>query len=561
MDLSDDQEGAYEMADGSALKNNRKRDSFIMQAGILAAAGIICRIIGLLYKSPLTSVIGDEGNGYYGTAYNFYTIILLISSYSIPSAISKVIAQKLELKEYRNAHRIFKCTLVYVVVVGGLASLLAFFGASLFVTPNSIAVLQVFAPTIFLSGLLGVVRGYFQAHKTMLQTSVSQILEQILNAVCSIGAAYLFIRLAADKDDTTKAIYGAMGSALGTGVGVLTALLFMFAIYMLNRKMIRRRGDRDTIHAEESYSEIFKLIVSIVTPFILSTFIYNLSTSLNQKLYTDILINVKKAVEKDVLSSYGVFSIKAITVVNIPVAFASAMSSAVIPSISGSFAKGERKEAKKKIHQAIHTVMLISIPSAVGLCVLAKPIMSVLFPQKESLDLASRLLMYLAVTVIFYSLSTLSNAILQGIGRVNLPVRNAAAALILQTGVLAPLLLYTDFELNSLVIATIIYSFSMCVLNGHSLKKALGYREDVAKTYIMPMFAAVLMGIAAGGTYYVIYYLSGINILSLAVAVFIAVLVYFTVLIKIGGLTKKELKAMPKGAALVRVAKKLHLMR
>lgn len=549
------------MADGSALKNNRKKDGFIMQAGILAAAGIICRIIGLLYKSPLTSVIGDEGNGYYGTAYNIYTIILLISSYSIPSAISKVIAQKLELKEYKNAHKIFKCALLYVVVVGGLASLLAFFGASLFVTPNSVAVLRVFAPTIFLSGLLGVIRGYFQAHKTMLQTSVSQILEQILNAVCSIGAAYLFIRFVAEKDETTRAIYGAMGSALGTGVGVLTALLFMFAIYMLNRKMLRKRIDRDVLHAEESYGEIFKLIISVVTPFILSTFIYNFSTSLNQKLYTDILIDVKKAVEKDVLSSYGVFSIKAITVVNIPVAFASAMSSAVIPSISGSFAKGEKKEAKRKIHQAIHTVMLISIPSAVGLFVLAKPIMSVLFPQKDSLELASRLLMYLAVTVIFYSLSTLSNAILQGIGRVNIPVRNAAIALILQTGVLVPILFYTDFELIGLVIATVTYSFSMCVLNGHSLKKAMGYREDVAKTYIMPMFSAVVMGIAAGGVYYGIYYLSKVNIAALAAAVLVAVLVYFTVLIKIGGLTKKELKAMPKGGTLVRVAQKMHLMK
>lgn len=552
---------AYYMADGSTLKNNRKKDGFIMQAGILAAAGIICRIIGLLYKSPLTSVIGDEGNGYYGTAYNFYTIILLISSYSIPSAISKVIAQRLELKEYRNAHRIFKCTLVYVVVVGGLASLLAFFGAGLFVTPNSVAVLRVFAPTIFLSGLLGVIRGYFQAHKTMLQTSASQILEQILNAVCSIGAAYLFIQFVSDKDETTKAVYGAMGSALGTGVGVLTALLFMAAIYMLNRKMLRRRIDRDIYHGEESYGEIFKLIVSVVTPFILSTFIYNLSTSLNQKLYTDILIQVKKAAEKEVLSSYGVFSIKAITVVNIPVAFASAMSSAVIPSISGSFAKGERKEAKKKIHQAIHTVMLISIPSAAGLFVLAKPVMSVLFPQKESLELASRLLMYLAVTVIFYSLSTLSNAVLQGIGRVNIPVRNAAIALILQTGVLVPLLIYTDLGLNSLVIATVTYSFSMCILNGHSLKKAIGYREDVAKTYIMPLFAAVIMGVAAGGVYYGIYSLTERNIPSLAAAVLIAVLVYFTILIKIGGVTEKELKGMPKGAALVRVAKKLHLMR
>ena len=96
-------------------------DSFIVQAGILAGAGIIVRIIGILYRSPLTSIIGDEGNGYYGTAYNIYTIILLLASYSIPSAISKVIAQRLALNEYRNAHRIFQCAFIYVIVVGGAA--------------------------------------------------------------------------------------------------------------------------------------------------------------------------------------------------------------------------------------------------------------------------------------------------------------------------------------------------------------------------------------------------------------------------------------------------------
>ena len=106
-----------------ASQKSGKRDGFIMQAGILAAASVICRIIGLLYKSPLTGIIGDEGNGYYNTAYNIYTIILLVSSYSIPSAIAKVLAQRLALKEYRNAQRIFKCALVYVMVVGGVESL------------------------------------------------------------------------------------------------------------------------------------------------------------------------------------------------------------------------------------------------------------------------------------------------------------------------------------------------------------------------------------------------------------------------------------------------------
>ena len=161
-----------------------------MQAGILAAAGIIVRIIGLLYGSPLTGIIGDEGNGYYSQAYNCYTIILLISSYSIPSAISKVIAQKLGVGEYRNAQRIFHCALIYVIVVGGAASLLMFFGAGILVEGNSIPVLKIFAPTIFFFGLLGVLRGYFQAHKTMMQTSVSQIIEQLCNAIVSLSAAY-----------------------------------------------------------------------------------------------------------------------------------------------------------------------------------------------------------------------------------------------------------------------------------------------------------------------------------------------------------------------------------
>ena len=104
------------------MPNNKKKDGFIMQAGILAIAGIIVRIIGLLYNTPLVAIIGDEGNGYYNSAYYAYSIVLLISSYSIPSAVSKVIAPRLATKEYRNAHRIFLCAFLSVLVVGGIAS-------------------------------------------------------------------------------------------------------------------------------------------------------------------------------------------------------------------------------------------------------------------------------------------------------------------------------------------------------------------------------------------------------------------------------------------------------
>ena len=525
------------------MSQEKKNDGFIMQAGILAITGILVRVIGILYRAPLTGIIGDEGNGYYTSAYNIYTIILLISSYSIPSAISKVIAQRLALREYRNAHKIFRCSILYVFIVGGVASLVAFFAAPWLVETNSTIVLRVFAPTIFLSGFLGVLRGYFQAHRTMLQTSFSQIIEQILNAVVSLGAAYLLIKTVSEKDETTQAIYGAMGSAMGTGSGVLIALLFMWLVYKLNQKFILRRADRDRNHMELSYSQIFSIIFSMVTPFILSTFIYNFSTSLNQTVYTKIMKYVLGITEKEIATNYGVFGGKAVVIANIPIAIASAMSSAMIPSISGSYAQGDLKKARHQVAAAIKTTMLISIPCAAGL-----------------FALASSLLRAISVTVVFYALSTLTNAVLQGIGKVNVPVINAALALVVQTVVLVPLLLFTKLSLYALAIAMITYSLLMCVLNNIAVRKSLHYKQEWLRTFVVPGLASLIMGVLAYLIYQGIYMLLKINVVALCVAILVAVFVYFALVIWAGGLTKDEILNMPKGATLVRILQKIKLL-
>lgn len=538
----------------------KKNDGFIMQAGILAMAGIICRIIGILYRSPLAAVIGDEGNGYYGSAYNIYTIILLISSYSIPSAISKVIAGKLALREYKNAQRIFHCAFIYVIVVGGIASLFTYFAAGILVEENAVIVLRVFAPTIFFSGLLGVLRGYFQAHRTMAQTSISQILEQIINAVVSILAAYLLKQAVIDRDLTTQAVYGAMGSALGTGAGVLLALAFMWMVYGLNRQYIAKRLKKDKSKSVLSYSEIFKIIFCLVTPFILSTFIYNFSTSLDETIYRKILKLVKGVDVTQIATWYGIYSGKAVVISNIPIAIASAMSSAMIPSISGKYATGDIKGTRAKIHTAILTTMLIAIPAAVGIGVLAKPVVSFLFPGQTSLDLAADLLRALSVTVVFYSLSTLTNAVLQAIGKVNIPVINAFIALVVQTAVLVPCLWFTDLNLYCLAIAAIVYSLLMCILNGASVKKYLNYRQNILKVFVLPAVASAIMGAAAYGAYAGLYALIKSNAVALICAVIVAVAVYGVLILKMGVLNRNDIVAMPKGKKLARLLEKLHLI-
>lgn len=552
------------------MGSENKKNNFIMQAGILAAAGIISRIIGLLYRSPLHRVIGDLGLGYYQSAYNYYTIILLISSYSIPAAISKVIAQKLAVKEYRNAHRLFRCALAYVLVVGGVASLFLFFGAGLFVSEEAVPVLRVFAPTIFVYGILGVLRGYFQAHKSMAQTSVSQILEQIANAAVSVGAAYLLIRSAfgslevpADEAaQVERATRGAIGSAMGTGAGVLIALLFMLGIYGLNRGIIQRRIRRDRHQEIDSYGTLLKMITMVVTPFILSTAVYNLCSTVNNSIYTKLFPEWKNLDTVAIYARWGVFSGQALTISNIPIAFASAMAAAMIPTVAQHVAARDIEGAKEKIGVAIKTTMIISIPCAVGLFVLARPVTGLLFSNTaEAEDLATKLLMTLSLSVIFYALSTLNNQILQGLGKLNVPIINAGIALVVQTVAAVLLLLFTDLDLYAIAIANTLYSGLICVLNQAAVRRAVGYRQEITKTFVIPFLASAFMGAIAWAVYEGLLLLTASPTISVIPAIIVGAMVYFVLLILFRGVSETELKGFPKGHLLVKAAKKCRLMR
>lgn len=571
--------------------NNEKKDDIMVQAGVLAIAGILSRIIGLLYKSPLTGVIGSEGMGYYTQAYNYYTIVLLISSYSIPSAISKVIAQKLAVREYKNAHRTFIGALIYVLVVGTIGSLVLFFGAEYLVGEDAAPVLRLFAPTIMLYGILGVLRGYFQAHRSMMQTSCSQIIEQFINAIVSVGAAVVMINFTmgtlARPDDassqTKRAISGAMGSALGTGMGVVSGLLFMLLAYYINKKMIISKVQRDKKHQVESYRDIFVRITLVVTPFILSTAIYNLSPSVNQTIF----LNEKcypfwsGRELKELVSQFGLLSGQALTISNIPIAFASAMAAAMIPSVATLIASQNVEDAKAKIGLSVKTIMLISIPCAAGIMAISKSAICLLFPVVASeWDMSGRLLLLLGPSIIFYALSTLNSSILQGIGKVVAPIINAAKALVIQTVVLVAVLLFTDMGVYAIVIANTVYSGIMCILNQNAVRNAIGYRQEYRTTFIVPGIASVIMAAVVWfcnkGLYIFIHSLvvmikdpvdpsaASIELLSTRIAVIpailVGVIVYFACLIKFKGLSEEEMLSIPKGTVILRLARKLKLM-
>ena len=539
---------------------SKKNDNTLVKnASFLMMAALISKIIGMLYKSPLSATLGSQSFALFQYAQNAYFILLMIASFSIPQAVSKIMAEKIAFKRYRDAQKVFYCALLYAVIAGGIVALFCLFGASIMV-PDKMAgarlALQMLAPTIFLSGILGVFRGYFQAYRNMMPTSLSQIIEQIFVAVFALLMSSLMISSHSGKGEEVIQSWGAAGATMGTGAGVLAALLFMVFVYGINRKTIRRRIRRDRVSVNESTSQVMKTIILIVMPIIFSAFIYNVNGYINSYMYTDIL--GKRGMDETVLQTlyaeYGYF----MTLINIPLTLASTAPTSMIPEVSAHYAMHDRKGANEKIDRATWISMIISIPAAVGLAVLAGPVTRLIFGETNGV--AAQLLIIGGITIILNGNSNISNGVLQGIGKPNIPMIHAAIALGADVIVMALLLLLTDLGVYAIVRSMVVYAVVMCLLNERAMKKYMRHKNPWKKAYLYPLIASVPMGLVAGGVYYGLYFLVPSNSLCLCVSVVLAVIVYFVVYLFVSRPSKEELTMLPGGRILYRVAGKLNLV-
>lgn len=536
-----------------------KSNALVKNASFLMMATLISRVIGLLYRSPLNAILGNVGLGYYGYANNVYVILLLISSYSIPMAVSKVISERLALKQYRNAQKVFYGALLYAAAVGGAAALVAFFLGKYLLPTNqqeALLALRMLAPTIFLSAILGVMRGFFQAHSTMMPTSISQVLEQIANAIVSVGAAWLLIE-SFGTDEKSRAIYGAAGGTLGTGAGVLVGLLFMCFVYYVNRKTLKRKIASDRHTQEESLGNVMKIIFLMVTPIIFNTFVYNASGYLDSKIFSDIL-NMKKVAAETVSSQWGEYSNSYLTLINIPLALSSATSSAMMPEIASRYITKQFDSANKKINEGIQLTMFLCIPAAVGLAVLGFPIVGILFPR--STDLSGQLLMAGSVTVVFSALSTITNGVLQAIGQPKLPLRNSAISLVLNVITVAVCAyFFPQMGVFSVLLASLVFAVCMCFLNAMSLRKYLGHKNDFINGYGKPFLAAAGMGVTAWIVYYGLHLLIPVRILCLGAAMVCALVVYLILYVIITKTTAEQMRKFPMGNYIVKVLRMIRV--
>ncbi|MCM1157482.1 MAG: polysaccharide biosynthesis protein [Bacteroidales bacterium] len=550
-------------------KKKKISGGFAMQATILAVASVVSKLIGMLYNIPFANILSKEGNGYYGAAQTVYALILLIATFSIPAAVSKIMAEKIEKGEYRNVKRIFNGAMLYVFVVGGIAAVVTYLFAPHFVTENAVLSLRLLAPTIFLSGFLSVYRGYFQAYGNMVPTSVSQIVEQIFNAIFSIAAALAFMQWAKTVGNGTDAAkYGAAGGTLGTGVAVLAGLFYMIFLFHGEKRELRQKMKADTTNALLSYQEVIKLLLMIATPIIFSSFIYNVNVTLDMTIFQKMAASMGMSGEI-IDGQYGLYSRMYLVLANVPIAMAAAVASAVIPGVSSAYASGSRQECNRRISQSMQLTMVLTVPCAVGFAVLGRPIVRLLYYSLSGEDthIVAAMLLFGGISIILYGISSVLNGVLQGIGKVNIPVISAATALVVHVLLLVPLIGIAKIGIYSLIFATAFYAVIVVAMNYYFVKKELRFKMEWKQTIWVPAASAVVMGVVAVFVYQVFYrvfHMAAGERLSNAVAVLAAIVsavfVYFAAMIKIGGYTKEMLSAFPKGALLVKLAEKMKLL-
>ena len=532
------------------MSESPKKQSFLHGTMLLAMSTAIVKVIGAFYSIPLNAIIGEQGFSYYSTAYEIYTLLLMISTAGLPVAMSRMISQASSLGHYRQVRKIYTVSRTIFLTLGLIGTLLMTLFARQLAAfqeqPDAWAAIATLGPSCFLICLMSTYRGFFQGQSNMLPTSVSQVLESICKLIVGIAAAVLLLWY-------TKSFSLAAGGAIfGVTVSCLVSSIY------LNRCF--RKAYKVLPVSDESVSsgrEIAKGLLAIAIPITIGSAGLQILTVLETKIYMSQLLQTLTQNQADVQKGIYNFTQK---IFNMPCAFITPITISVIPAITAQLTTGDLKSAKATEESAVRVTGLISAPCAVGIAVLAEPVTALLGGYTgERLALATQLMTVLGICIVFNSIVLLTNAIMQAHGHVNLPVVNMFVGGIIK--LIAVFILTGNPAIGILgtPIGSLLCYLAITVLNLFSMKRVLPNAPNVLRNIGKSLLAAVIMGIAVYGTWQGLIALLGTGmsrVIVCGVPIVIGVAVYAVTAVKLKAITRDDCLLLPKGE---KIAKLLRL--
>ena len=531
------------------MSDTSKKQSFLHGTMLLAMATAIVKVIGALYKIPLNAIIGEQGFGYYSTAYEIYTVLLMISTAGLPVAMSRMISQASSLGNYRQVRKIYTVSRTIFLSLGLIGTLLMTVFckqlAAFQEQPDAWAAIGTLGPCCFLICLMSTYRGFFQGQSNMIPTSVSQVLEAVCKLIVGIAAALLI-----------KFYWDSIPLAAGGAIFGVTMSCLLSSFY-LNR-CFRKAFKAMPVSGEpvDSGKDIAKGLLAIAIPITIGSAGLQILTVLETKIYMSQLLTFLTQDQAD--TQKGIYNMTQ-TIFNMPCAFITPITISIIPAITAQITSGDAKAARMTEESAVRVTGLISAPCAVGLAVLAEPVTGLLGGYTgEKLVLATSLMTVLGVCIVFNALVLLTNAIMQAHGHVNLPVINmfiGGAVKLIAVFILAG---NPNIGILGTPIGSLLCYLCITVLNLGTIRRVLPEAPAIVRNMLRSIFSAIFMGAAVFGAWYGITALLGdvSRIIACGVPIAIGVVVYGFAVIKLKAITREDCLLLPKGE---KIANFLHL--
>lgn len=540
------------------MNNNRKKDSFLKGALILGAAGVIVKILGAFFRIPLGNLIGSEGMAYYQTAYPVYTLFLTLATAGFPTAVAKLVSEKIAVGDHKGAHKIFKVSHTVLFITGIVAFVVLFLGAEYIVTdimknPEALYAMRAIAPALLFVPAMSAYRGYFQGRREMSKIAISQIIEQIFRVILGLTLAYFLMTTYVKAG----AVYGAAGAIFGATVGSVASIAYLIIIYLANSKQRKAEINASRNFKDEKLSRIIKKLLVIAIPITIGASVMPLVNMVDNVI---VLRRLEEAgfTALQAKSMFGQLTGMALAIVNLPAVITAAMSMSLVPSISESYAVGNKAKARKDTKSAIKVTLLIVLPAAFGMASLATPIMQLLYPKEPSS--IGLILLTLTPCVIFLGLMQTLTGILQGMGKPMIPVISLAVGMIFKIVISYTLTGVESINVIGSALGTVTAYFVAAMMNLMYAKKAMNIKFSKKEFVIKPLITVITMFVVVKLSYGLISKPLG-NTIATLVSIIIGGIVYALVLLGIGGIRKEEVLTMPKGEKIYKVLKKLNLMR
>lgn len=583
-------------------ENKVHRQSFLHGALILVTAIAIEKIIGAVYKIPLSWVITSLGYGYFQNAYSVYSPMFSIATAGFPIAISRMVSENYYRGRYRDIRQIHRASIRIFLVLGITALTIMLLGARPYTefilhgnSQNALPAIYAIAPAVLFTSLMSIYRGYYEGLRNMTPTAVSEVIEALCKLLFGLTAAILIVHSGLSEYSAHGTVYGAhmanetyakiatlpfaaAGAIFGVTLGGFFGFLYLFLYHKKNgdgitNEMLRQAPRPLSMHVTMSSLVRTAIPVALgslainlsafVDGMLLQGRIGDLMNSVPQtllKMYTGIIPQEYMSANKMSSFLYGCYGNATNLFMLVP-AITQAFGVSALPSVTEAWTGRNPKHIRASMETVLRIVTLITIPSGIGLSVFAMPIASLIYPgADQGTAVIGRILIVLGLASVFAATSTPIDSMLQAVGRVDIPVKLVAVGLVIKIITNYTLVGIPEVNVLGAGTGTLLCYLITTVMALYALFRVTKIRLHYFTIFFKPFLASIV----SVGLSWLVYRAACVFIsgrIAVCFAIILACILYVVCILWFHALNRHDISMLPKGQKIVKILEKHNWIR